>query len=1185
MLLEAKKNIFTLLILFIFSFAGQAQKEIKYADLEFERGYWEEAIKVYEKLIKTPENEDDFTYLSQQLALSHYFLKNYNEAHYHFQNIETKVNTFSPETKLAFFDCLRMFEEYDLARIYLNQNIKDTYYKSNFIDYPSKYKTTAKDSFFVLKRININHGNPFMGMSLLNNDSIAISLPINQERQKTIFYDLFMTKVNEDTIINTQNNSKIISDDKKVFYRGTPTTFNNQSLIFSGNISEYSQYKEKNILKYNISEKGENLLHLFKVKIGSSDEEILPVNNKNSNSSTPYYDTTNHVLFFSSDRPGGEGGFDIYYSFNTDGNWSNPEKLNFINSPYDDVYPYYFDNQLFFASKGHRNFGGLDLFSSQCDINIINQSITVSPPENLGKTINSSFDDFALIWKSKYNGYVASNRINKNKKDDLFYFDYTPIDTLEFNIFNQYNTPIKAKIYCYTKSDSDQWFLSDSIYYNPDVTTKYPVNLKKEYQFEFKKNNHLPKIIHFEKDYSFKKLNTTKASFKSIQLEREPTTFTLRDKYGNPIPNADIIIYSKDVAMGKFETDNKGFWDIDNKTLFDAATNYTLKYKDKNGTIQSIKLNGSDIIKNSEPVKNNNKVLANTSFDITADRVKEAELTTDINGEYKYDFDDNLEYDIEIKAVDYELKQLDFAINQEDYELERGRPQYNIKIDKSKSTKAIIEKTINPDNQKVLFTLKDENGTPIPFTDISIYGKNIKIGTFDTDANGFWDISDSTLFNYDGNYTVKYFDKNGNGQSIQLEGKNILDKQTALLDSNNEIISNTSIDVYSDREKLAEVTTDINGQYEYDFDENIEYDIEVEAIDYELKQVDFVFEQDDFELDRGQPQYDINIDRSPSNQATITKVTNSENKNTLFTLRDANGTPIPFADITIYGKDIKLGTFETNNDGLWDLKDSTLYDYDGSYTIKFIDKYGDKQEIKLEGKDILSGRRQLREEDNSILKNTTIDVYSDREKLAELTTDKNGQYEYNFDEDIEYDIEIEVADYETQTIEFNYESDDNFDRGTPQYDIKIDPTGTKKPTIAQTVDTKENKKIEEEVLESILSEELKSFDNIYFDYNESKLSKDAYSTLRKVVRYLDEHPNKKVILYGHTDAIGSSRYNQKLGKKRAESCLKYLNKKGITNNVKAVSFGKDKLAKECPTKDCSTEENKINRRVEIFIEN
>lgn len=1184
MLLEANRNILILLFLLLCSLFGQAQKDMKYADLEYERGYWEEAISLYKNLIKSPKNEDDFTYLSQQLALSHYYLKNYNEAHYHFQNIETKVNSLSPETKQAYFDCLRLFKDYDLAKIYLNQNKEDTYYLNNFIDFPVNYKPSAKDTFFKIKKVNIDFGYSFLGMNHLKNDSIAIALPISNEKQKTVFYDLFVVKPTNDTLINTEISNKLILDGKKVFYRGTPTSFENNSIIFSGNISEHSLYKEKNIIKYNISENGENLLNLFQVNIGGTNELILPINDKNSNSSTPFYDTVNHVLFFSSDRANNKDDFDIYYSFYKNESWSSPKSLDIVNSPYDDIYPTFYNNQLFFSSKGHQNFGGLDIFSSICDVDTINQIIKVSKPQNLGNSLNSSFDDFSLIWESKYNGYFASNRTDKNKQDHLFSFNYSPIETLDIQIFNQYNTPISTTIYSYIKNKNDEWQFKDSILYQPGKSFKSSVNLKQEYQFEFKKNNHISKIIHFDKDYNYNQLNKTKNKFSSISLKREAATFTLKDKSGTPIPNADIIIYSKNVGIGEFQTNNKGFWDIENKKDIDVATNYTLKYTDKNGIPKSINLSGNDIIQNSVPVKNENKILSNTIFDITADRIKEAELKTDQNGEYKYEFNDNLEYEIQIKAVNYELKQLDFAINQEDYELERGKPQYNIKIDKSKTTKATIEKVINPNNQMVLFTLKDENGEPIPFTDISIYGKNIKLGTFDTDANGLWDIADSTLFNYDGSYTIKYKDENGIEQSIKIKGDNILEKQTALLDKNNEVIKNTSIDVYSDREKLAEVTTDIYGQYEYDFDENIEYDIEVEAVDYELKQVDFVFEQDDFELDRGQPQYDLNIDKSPSKKATITKVLQPESKKALFTLRDAEGNPIPFADITIYGKNIKLGTFETNDNGLWDIQDSSLYNYEGNYTVKFIDKYGDEQIINLNGKDILSGQNQLKDEDNSILKNTTIDVYSDKEKLAELTTDKNGQYEYSFEEDIEYDIEIKVADYETQTIEFEYSQEDNFDRGTPQYEIKLDKNSTNKPAILEENESQKIDQIEKEVIQSILSEKLKSFDNIYYDYNDSKLSEEGYSTLRRLVRYINEHPNTRVVFYGHTDAIGSSRYNHKLGNKRAESCLKYLNKKGIFDNISAVSFGKDKLAKKCPTKDCSTEENRINRRVEIFIE-
>ena len=135
-----------------------AQKELKQADIAFEKGYWEEATTIYNKLISDPDNEKDFNYLSQQLALSNYNLKNVSEAYYHFQNIETRVSTFDTETKEAFFNCLRNFENYKLAKIYLQEETAEDYYLTNFIDFSLNYRASANDSFYSLTPIDLNFG-------------------------------------------------------------------------------------------------------------------------------------------------------------------------------------------------------------------------------------------------------------------------------------------------------------------------------------------------------------------------------------------------------------------------------------------------------------------------------------------------------------------------------------------------------------------------------------------------------------------------------------------------------------------------------------------------------------------------------------------------------------------------------------------------------------------------------------------------------------------------------------------------------------------------------------------------------------------------------------------------------------------------------------------------------------------
>ena len=69
------------------------------------------------------------------------------------------------------------------------------------------------------------------------------------------------------------------------------------------------------------------------------------------------------VLFFSSDAPGGTGGFDLYYATKlSTGVFDSPVNLgSMINTPADEITPFYKDGRLVFASDGLPSFGGLDL--------------------------------------------------------------------------------------------------------------------------------------------------------------------------------------------------------------------------------------------------------------------------------------------------------------------------------------------------------------------------------------------------------------------------------------------------------------------------------------------------------------------------------------------------------------------------------------------------------------------------------------------------------------------------------------------------------------------------------------------------------------------------------------------------------------------------------------------------------
>ncbi|HCT31476.1 MAG TPA: hypothetical protein DIW31_12295 [Bacteroidales bacterium] len=97
------------------------------------------------------------------------------------------------------------------------------------------------------------------------------------------------------------------------------------------------------------------------------------------------------TLYFSSNREGGFGGFDLYMSVkNSLGTWSNPINLGSeINTPLDESSPFITSEgkRLFFCSKGHSTIGGYDIFVST------KGGLKWGVPQNLGYPLNTTDDD------------------------------------------------------------------------------------------------------------------------------------------------------------------------------------------------------------------------------------------------------------------------------------------------------------------------------------------------------------------------------------------------------------------------------------------------------------------------------------------------------------------------------------------------------------------------------------------------------------------------------------------------------------------------------------------------------------------------------------------------------------------------------------------------------------------------
>jgi len=130
------------------------------------------------------------------------------------------------------------------------------------------------------------------------------------------------------------------------------------------------------------------------------------------------------TFYFSSNREGGYGGFDLYRVVKLpNGEWSEAMNLgNKINTPFDDDAPFIHPdgNTLYFSSKGHQSMGGYDIFKSKLTSD--NQWGAV---ENLGFPINTTTDDiYFVIGANEHHGYYSSAKTGGFGGQDIYRINY-----------------------------------------------------------------------------------------------------------------------------------------------------------------------------------------------------------------------------------------------------------------------------------------------------------------------------------------------------------------------------------------------------------------------------------------------------------------------------------------------------------------------------------------------------------------------------------------------------------------------------------------------------------------------------------------------------------------------------------------------------------------------------------------
>lgn len=251
------------------------------------------------------------------------------------------------------------------------------------------------------------------------------------------YLDLYLSERSEDGELGKPK--KFDKTINSPYHEGSAAFFDNYTqLIFTRN-----NYYEN---RFHSSEESTLTLQLFYSKkdrlLGYWSEPVVleGISNPDFSNAHPTVSKDGKTLYFASDRPGGSGGSDIYFSvISEEGKWSDPVNLGeSINTKGNESFPFIAnDTTLYFASDGHIGIGGLDCYRYNLKTQVV---------ENMGYPVNTNHDDFGLIVDRFDEGYFSSNRLNG--KDNIYSFKYEPV--VEEEVVEEEEEPLRLERVYYT---------------------------------------------------------------------------------------------------------------------------------------------------------------------------------------------------------------------------------------------------------------------------------------------------------------------------------------------------------------------------------------------------------------------------------------------------------------------------------------------------------------------------------------------------------------------------------------------------------------------------------------------------------------------------------------------------------------------------------------------------------------
>ena len=411
-------------ILFIFyfiqlNFNGISQNEKRYIKIYkegnsfFNIGEFEKAINLYKKSIKLNPNFCDASF---KLGISYKNLEHYLLYKNTFKNLREK-------------DCSSYSDRinYELGEIYFyegNSKLSLKFFK-NIND---TLKFLNLNSYLQNLSYTINYDNNKY-IEIIRKDTLS-----NYIHQYSPFYDKIGKR-----LYYTSRKGIRLNDDEDIKYTSvqgytfdtiqTPYT----KINTSDNEGTVSLSDDGKLLVFTSCEMNfkRNTCDLYFIQ-KDKNSNWSPAKKMDERINSDYWDSqpyiyNNNILIFVSNRPGGLGGRDLWYSELNNGKWKKAKNLKDMNSKYDEISPTFFKGYLLFSSNRTNSFGGYDIFyskynSSGFEIYNIGSSIN---NYNDQTSISISDDIFFLTEEYRFNKTLKSNIIlGKVEKENINVKDF-----------------------------------------------------------------------------------------------------------------------------------------------------------------------------------------------------------------------------------------------------------------------------------------------------------------------------------------------------------------------------------------------------------------------------------------------------------------------------------------------------------------------------------------------------------------------------------------------------------------------------------------------------------------------------------------------------------------------------------------------------------------------------------------